>query len=340
VSATKDQVAVHISTLRSLLVANAWLFDELMPKPGPGGRGRWSAGHVRLTNGAEVRARAFGTQVRGLHPDLLMLDDVVSDSNARTSSQRERAWRYFIRTLLPMHPRQILVVGTPLHRDDLLHRLAPRAARGTLCVRLAAVPGPRRGHRSEPLAGPPPALRTPPAAGRPGADEFVVLGLDPAVSGATGADYTVAIVAAVDWQTKVRTVLAIWRQRGVDHAGQLALVRRLFEDFSVTVAMVEQNGFQNWLVQELQKLPLTAGRVFGHNTGLERSSPDQGIPVLAVRLDAGLWTVPSGDPDSRMLAAAWQDELEAYGWRDGRLGTVGEHDDPVYASWFVERAIA
>ena len=112
-----------------------------------------------------------------------------------------------------------------------------------------------------------------------------------------------------------------------------------FEDFGVTVATVEQNGFQNWLVQELQKLSLTAGRVFGHNTGLERSSLDLGIPVLAVRLDAGLWTVPSGDLDSRMHAAAWQDELEAFGWV---MDTSGRSVSTMALStpWFVERAIA
>ena len=35
----------------------------------------------------------------------------------------------------------------------------------------------------------------------------------------------------------------------------------------------------------------------------------------------------------------WQAELAAFGWRDGRVEGVGEHDDVVVASWYVELAV-
>ena len=49
--------------------------------------------------------------------------------------------------------------------------------------------------------------------------------------------------------------------------------------------------------------------------------------------------MPSGDALSRRFARAWQDELAAFGWRDGRPEGVGDHDDVVIASWFVELAV-
>jgi len=36
----------------------------------------------------------------------------------------------------------------------------------------------------------------------------------------------------------------------------------------------------------------------------------------------------------------FQTELSAYGYHNGRLAGVGEHDDTVIAAWLAERAIA
>jgi hypothetical protein len=38
-------------------------------------------------------------------------------------------------------------------------------------------------------------------------------------------------------------------------------------------------------------------------------------------------------------AAIWQSELNAFGYVDGHLQGVGEHDDTVVASWMCERAV-
>ena len=167
----------------------------------------------------------------------------------------------------------------------------------------------------------------------------VVLGLDPAVAEGATADYTVAVVAAVDPATMRRHVLTIRRHRGLALDAQVALVRELCSSYDVTLGIVEDNGFQAWLLQALRRHPETAHRVFGHTTGMERSSLAEGIPSLKLALQAGLWVVPCGDAESAALALEWQEELAGFGWRDGRLATAGAHDDLVLATWLLERGV-
>ena len=137
---------------------------------------------------------------------------------------------------------------------------------------------------------------------RKAAREFVVLGADLARSQRIGADFTVAIVAAVDIDTGQRRVLTARRERGLDFAAQLAQFTDLAARYDVDFAFIENNGFQGWLVDELRKLP--GGDVFyGHTTGRDRMCLDaDGIPMLTLALVHRLWVVPSGDEASRSFA--------------------------------------
>jgi hypothetical protein len=170
------------------------------------------------------------------------------------------------------------------------------------------------------------------------AHELVVLGVDVGFSGRAGADYTVAMVMTVDRNTRQRRLIAARRHRGLDLQEQIELFLDLAIRYDVNVAFIEDNGAQRWLVRELQKRP--GGHVFyGHTTDRTRSRFDaDGIPILAYALLHGRWVVPSGDEESREFARIWQAELGAFGWRNGRIEGVGEHDDTVIASWLAELA--
>lgn len=64
------------------------------------------------------------------------------------------------------------------------------------------------------------------------------------------------------------------------------------------------------------------------------------IPTrLRFEFEAGSWIIPSGDARSLRLARLFQAELAAFGYKDGRLTGVGEHDDMVIAAWHAELAI-
>jgi hypothetical protein len=387
-SATEDQAQLLMTRIRDLLAANAWLFPD--DRPGAARLERplaTSQSHLRLASGAEIRVAAYGTSLRGMHPDLLVLDDVLNDENCSSERKRERTYQYFARTLLPMNPQRIVIVGTAIHDADLLHRLRPRS--GLREDRIHEIAWHRyralneatgralwpeqhsyaelaRFRDQDPVAFarefmndardelstyfPRSLTQLAVDAGaslsmlswyRKTASELVVMGVDVARSERMGADFTVAEVAAVDVNTGVRRVLTIRREQGLDFAAQLNLFHDLAVSFGVDWATIEDNGLQGWVVDELQKLP--GGHVFhGHTTtGRGKMRFDlQGIPMLKLALVNGLWVVPSGDEASRKLARIWQDEFGAFGWRDGRVQGIGEHDDVVIASWKLEVALA
>jgi hypothetical protein len=106
----------------------------------------------------------------------------------------------------------------------------------------------------------------------------------------------------------------------------------------VALGFVEENGFQRWLRQELLRFPETAHVVLGHRTGSEKANLGDGIPAMKIVMQNGLWEWPTGDEESTRLISILQAELSAFGWKDGKLQGVGEHDDTVMALWFIEKA--
>lgn len=128
-SKTLEQAKNFYERWQSLVLANEHLFGDVLPhfRRGRGAemRGVWSRTRTRLRNRFELSVRSWRTSTRGLHPNLLYLDDVLDENNSLTSYQRDKSWRYMIGVLLPMNPEQIVVIGTAQHYDDIYHRLAP-----------------------------------------------------------------------------------------------------------------------------------------------------------------------------------------------------------------------
>ena len=165
------------------------------------------------------------------------------------------------------------------------------------------------------------------------------MGVDVARSAAAGADFTVMIVVAWNAQTGKRRILDIRRDKGLEFSSQVDLVRDLVVRHRVSIGFIEDNGFQQWLLDEVAKHPETWGHLFGHRTGSNKAAFPDGIPGFAMSFKAGAWIIPRGDAASPRLARQLQAELGAFGYRDGRYAGVGEHDDMVMATWLAECAI-
>lgn len=335
-----------------------------------------------------MRARTFRSSLRGLHPDLVLLDDVLNDENSLSSEQRNKTYQWFMGTLMPMDAAQITIIGTALHQADLLAQLGKKMGEGVdkhhtpLGFRaetfraLNEVTGdtlwPERFPAAKLLAlrdedplifsreyqndsrddaaslFPHALVQRAIDAGAdlalgmghpPVGPEVVVLGVDLARSAAAHADYTVAIVAAWDPKTGTRRILDVRRDKGLDFRTQVALVRDLVIRHRALLCLVESNGFQQWLIDELSLDPALRGRIMGQHTGLAKGDLRDGIPRLAHEFQAGRWIIPSSDAHSRQYAQILRTELAAFGFRDGRPMGLGEHDDMVIAAWLVERAI-
>lgn len=68
-----------------------------------------------------VTCAGLKTSLPGRHFDLIIADDIVTDKNALSETERERVKRYYYNTLEPTleHPHgRMYVIGTRWHRDD------------------------------------------------------------------------------------------------------------------------------------------------------------------------------------------------------------------------------
>ena len=83
---------------------------------------RWNQKDKMLRSGSRVSTAGVGGAVRGGHPHLIVLDDILDDKNSQTDYQRKKLQRWFTETITPMATpdTRIIVVGTPQHQLDLL----------------------------------------------------------------------------------------------------------------------------------------------------------------------------------------------------------------------------
>jgi hypothetical protein len=93
-----------------------------------------------FANWSRVDVRGVGVGVRGIHPDLIVGDDVLDDDNTLSSAQRKRMERWWFGTVggmshpglertigvgsrqqqVRLPPTRVHLVGTPFHQSDLL----------------------------------------------------------------------------------------------------------------------------------------------------------------------------------------------------------------------------
>lgn len=76
---------------------------------------------IKFANNSEIRARGFGTKVRGGHPFWLVGDDMGNDEWIWSENVRTKSIDYFLTAIRPMvvPGGQMIVVGTPFHAQDL-----------------------------------------------------------------------------------------------------------------------------------------------------------------------------------------------------------------------------
>jgi hypothetical protein len=101
-----------------------------------------SAQRARFSNGALVTTAGSGKSVRGAHPDIVIGDDVLEESDCLSELQRKRVERWWKGTVLGMAhpgkvrrvrtypggpltrvtlpPTRVFLVGTPFHEQDLV----------------------------------------------------------------------------------------------------------------------------------------------------------------------------------------------------------------------------
>lgn len=90
----------------------------------------------KKTQLCKIKSFGAGKKIRGtnflsVRPDLIICDDIENDENTESKSQRDKLYNWFNKAILKLPSRlnphyTILVVGTTLHYDSLLQRIAKR----------------------------------------------------------------------------------------------------------------------------------------------------------------------------------------------------------------------
>jgi len=374
-SATKEQAIRILADIKLEFETNPRL-QYLVPPPGS--RKRWSSTLIELNNGHKIYARGYGTRVRGAHPVYIVVDDSLNDETVYSDLVRGKQIEYFHTAIANMvtPDGQIIVVGTPFHVADLYGDLSEnpeyhfarfpalnpegrplwperyseeqlrRKKREIGEIRFAREfmvdpvsddmsLFPLYLFRGEPIEQPTMTLGMPLEVWRElGVTPY--MGVDFAISSSVQADYTVIWVMGRD-RFGNRWLIDLYREKGLAYQAQLSKINELGRKYEPALVFLEANQMQRIFGDELIRTTDLPIKQF--TTGAAKNTLDKGVPSLRVLLENGKFRIPRGDRRSVELTNVWIEEMRAFTFQDGKLQSVGTHDDTVMGCWICDQAI-
>lgn len=372
-SATAPQAERILEDIKTEIESNPKL-DWLVPKK----KSRWGVKYIRLSNGHKIYARGFLSKVRGAHPDWIVVDDALNDETIYSELVRQKQIEYFYTAIVNMvvPGGQIIVVGTPFHAADLYGSLAVNPEyvfRKFQAIRADGTPlwperyslerlqakkreiGSIRFTRefmADPIADdmslfPYKLFRGDPTEqmmlklGMPA--EFwhsmgvqVFQGVDFAISSSVEADYFIIWTVGVD-KYQNRWIIDIERERGLAYQEQLSRINASARKYEPSLIFLESNQMQQIFGDELIRLTDLPIKEFV--TGVQKNSIEKGVPSLRVLFENGKYRIPRGDAHSVELTDTWIEEMRSFTFHEGKLQSVGKHDDTVMGCWICDQAI-
>jgi len=130
--ADQDSAVENLDKIKGLLDSTPSL-QHLVPRTRKDNF--YSRTEIKLTNGKTIKAKGIGSPLRGRHPQLIVLDDVLNERNSLDKTNRDELKTYFHKVVVPMkdkgmaadwakgHKSQIVIVGTAQDFEDLYHDL-------------------------------------------------------------------------------------------------------------------------------------------------------------------------------------------------------------------------
>jgi len=372
-SASQDKAIEFLELVKEEIETNPNLVHLKPPS-----RSTWSKTEIKCSNGAVVRARGYGVAVRGGHPCYVICDDVLSDENIYSEVTREKAKDYFYSAITPMviPGGQLVVIGTPMHQNDLYGDLTQNAeykfARFPALQENGKALWPTRYNlemlkKRELEIGSTRFAREylclpvsdesslfPEKIIRENYDQTISLvkemtpelhqeydvfvGVDLAMSASVGADYTVIATIGVD-RFKNRRILDLRRFKGRGMTEQLREIEDVYYLFKPQKVFIEDNQFQRVFKDEIVKhtdIPVEGFTTTGRN----KNSLENGVPSLQVLLENGKFQIPRKTDRDRRVTDVLVNELKCFTYVNGKLQGVGTHDDMVMALWIANECAA
>tara|TARA_R100000988_G_scaffold29757_1_gene15182 strand:- start:2164 stop:3582 length:1419 start_codon:yes stop_codon:yes gene_type:complete len=356
-SHSQHQSIDHMAKLDELIMMTPAL-AHLKPVRG------WAKQLFKMSNKSSIRAMSIGKAVRGAHPDIVILDDILS-SEADTQLKSISTW--FYTALLPVlhHTAQLCVVGTPFSFTDLYAEL--RGLEGYCVGEYPAINettgeplwperwnldalNTRRGEMTsiaftreylcKPIASE--ASLFPEEVLEQVKDETLALsyypepdvalnyyiGWDPAISADRRADYTCMIVIGMD-ENRHKRVVHVHHEKNMDFNQQISKIIELNTRFNPVIIELETNNFAmafNQVLQEISDLPIKP-------FNMSRMKKEALIHTLQLHFEQRHLLIPYKDEGStRRHMNTLLNELSMFTMLDnGKMESLGAHDDMVIA---------
>lgn len=159
----------------------------------------------------------------------------------------------------------------------------------------------------------------------------VVQAWDLAWSEKIGGDWLVCMTGRLDRETGQRRLLDISRWQRLTFDEQVAKIDEMWRRYVADVVVIESDASQKVWTQHVGRN--TSVPVLPHSAGGKRDFAT-GVPGLLILLENKKWEFPyARDGWNAENMETFLSELEAFGWNDGKLQGVGEHDDTVMCWW-------
>ena len=348
ISSNQKQTMVHMRDIDKM-------FQHPLLKKFKPSRG-WAIGNITLTNGNQILERSVGSQIRGLHPQEIIIDDPLKEFSV-SGIQKVTDWFYgdMIPTL--HHTASLRVIGTPFSYTDIYRQLEENAAytvRTYPCLNALNEPlWPERwdydalmSRKAEigSLKFTREYMCVPISTGtslfnpeyldlaknknlvlkpsrREGYKYYV--GVDPAIS--TDGDYNVITVLEVD-EDDNKNIVYIDRSKNVEFRENINKVKLIGKIFNPEVILFETNTFAKSFTQELRNV----ADLNVHDFNTTRKKKEEIILNLQMTLENQKMNFPYGNEESRRVTSALVEELSMFAITErGRFEGIGAHDDMV-----------
>jgi phage terminase large subunit-like protein len=153
---------------------------------------------------------------------------------------------------------------------------------------------------------------------------------DLAWSERTGGDFLVCMTGVIHRNSGRRRLLDIQRWQRISFDDQIKMIEDRWQWFNAEAVVIESDAAQQIWAQHVGRN--TAVPVVPHTAG-DKSKLATGVPGLLILFENRKWEFPFGPGYHHEEVETFLSELEAFGWNDGKLEGVGEHDDTVMCFW-------
>jgi hypothetical protein len=350
ISSNQKQTLVHMREIDRYF--NHPALKQFKPTRG------WAIGNITLTNGNQILERSVGSQIRGLHPQEIIIDDPLKEFSL-AGIQRVTDW--FFGDMIPTlhHTSKLRMIGTPFTYTDIFAQLEENEAYtvnkypclnslneplwperwdyDALMQRKAEIGSLKftREYLCVPISTGT-ALFSPESITQCKNKEYILklgnrknkgykyyVGVDPAIS--TDGDYNVITVLEVD-ENMNKAIVHVDRAKNVEFRENIEKIRLIGRIYQPEAILFETNTFAKSFTQELRNI--SDLNVLDFNT--TRKKKQEIILNLQMNFENKKMILPYGDNNSRVLTNALIEELSMFSITEsGKFEGVGAHDDLV-----------